>query len=266
MVRLNCLVEGQTEEQFVRLVLAPHLAAFDVVAAARAVEVSRTRPTVYRGGFRRQGAYEQVRKDLLNWMKEDAGDDARFTTMFDLYALPTDFPGQRDDLPPVQGLPRKVHRRLMGPLASASREPVGQRDERPDCYRRVERIEAAFARHVGGRRFIPHIQLHEFEALLLVDPQQFDWYHIEDADAAGIVRLCSLVAAVSSPELIDDGPDTTPSKRILAELPRYRKAGQGPVVAEKIGIERMRAACPHFAAWLTKLEALGSTQEPAGSR
>ncbi len=40
-----------------------------------------------------KNAYATAKKDICNWMKEDRKPDALFTTMFDLYALPDDFPG-----------------------------------------------------------------------------------------------------------------------------------------------------------------------------
>jgi hypothetical protein len=59
---------------------------------------------------------------------------------------------------------------------------------------------------------------------------------------------------VQSPEEIDDGPETAPSKRILQVLPRFSKSSDGPAAAREIGLELMRQECPHFARWLTRLE------------
>jgi hypothetical protein len=66
--------------------------------------------------------------------------------------------------------------------------------------------------------------------------------------------------AFGNPELIDDGEQTAPSKRIIAQLPDYedRKPAAGPVIAEAIGLEAIRSKCRHFNEWLTKLEQLGS--------
>lgn len=94
MRRLNVLAEGQTEEAFVNQVLAPHLGAFGVFASVRCVTTRRDRirpDLVYRGGLRDFG---KVRRDLERWLAEDHS--AAFTTMFDLYALPRDFPGYAD--------------------------------------------------------------------------------------------------------------------------------------------------------------------------
>lgn len=103
---------------------------------------------------------------------------------------------------------------------------------------------------------IPYIQLHEFEALLLSDPEKFDWQYIEHDRA--IARLVELASRFPSPELINDGATTAPSKRIIDEIPEYeyQKATAGPLIARQVGIATMRERCPHFAEWLALLEAL----------
>lgn len=65
-----------------------------------------------------------------------------------------------------------------------------------------------------------------------------------------------LLLAFSTPEDIDDGPDTAPSKRIGGVYPAYRKVIDGELAARKIGIDKMRIECPHFNAWLKRLERL----------
>lgn len=224
MVRLNILAEGQTEEAFVNDVLAPHLAIHDVVACVRCVTTrrdSRRPDLVHRGGIR---DYAKVRRDLLRWMAEDP--DAKFTTMFDLYALPEDFPGWHST------------------------------EEKPDPYARVALVEAGMYTDIGDRRLVPYIQLHEFEALLFSDPHKFDWEYIEHEGA--IARLLEIAEAFESPELINDGPITAPSKRIIAHIPEYafQKATAGPLIARQIGIDVMRERCPHFAQWVARLESL----------
>jgi hypothetical protein len=70
-----------------------------------------------------------------------------------------------------------------------------------------------------------------------------------------------MVNEFESPEYIDDGEDTAPSKRIIKEIPEYEgmKASAGPLVAEKIGLTNIRKKCNHFNQWLLKIEALGKS-------
>ena len=220
--RLNFVVEGQTEEAFVNTVLVPHLAQMSIISVARCVATSLKDGVKHRGGVNN---YKQVKNDISLWMREDASSDARFTTMLDLYALPTSFPEYE----------------------SASRLPPLQR---------VEALESALKEDIGDWRFIPYIQLHEFEALLLSDPQKLG-AHFQCGDDA-IRRLVNMASRFSSPELINDGSETAPSKRIIAEIPEYRgaKASAGPIVANHIGLDALRASCRHFGEWLDKLERL----------
>ena len=57
-------------------------------------------------------------------------------------------------------------------------------------------------------------------------------------------------------ELVDGGQHSTPSKRIGAVFPEYRysHASIGPRIAGLIGLGAIRAKCPHFDAWITRLE------------
>jgi len=222
-VRLHCIVEGQTEETFVNRVLRPHLAPLSIWTKARCVMTSRRHGVKYRGGIKR---YAQAESDIKAWMIEDRNSDARFTTMFDLYRLPTDFPGYKD-------------------AAQIS-----------DPYQRVRTLEEALRGDIDDLRFIPYLQLHEFETLLLSDPQKLDSQFPDRS--TGIRRLVELVSTFGSPELINEGSTTAPSKRITDEIPEYerRKQSAGPIVAEKIGLSALRSKCEHFGEWLKSLEAL----------
>lgn len=224
MVRLHFVVEGQTEERFVKRVLVAHLAAMDVFVDVRAVETShdRRKNKIYRGGLL---DYQRAKKDLKTWMQEDQQDESWFTTMFDLYALPDTFPGM-------------------------------DRPRDPDPHRRVNTLEAAFANDIEHRRLVPYIQLHEFEALLFSDPSKLKSTFLDRT--AAVRELVALASTFATPELIDDGQATAPSKRIIAHIPEYddQKADAGPKVAEAIGLDVLRTKCTHFGEWLARIEGL----------
>ena len=95
-----------------------------------------------------------------------------------------------------------------------------------------------------------------YETLLYADP---DAFQISFTDCGrAVAALKQIVASVPSIELIDDGPQTAPSKRIINVLAEYaqRKADAGPEIAEYIGLPTLRQKCPHFDAWITRLEKL----------
>lgn len=225
MVRVNFIVEGATEEIFVADVLRPHFSSLQIYCYAHQVTTNRSQ--LHRGGLVN---YEHAKADIMDWVKQEKANNTFFTTMFDLYALPDNFPGYE------------------------------QANCIPDHSKRVRFLEEQLAQDIGDRRFIPYIQLHEFEALLFADPQQLDWVFLEHD--APIQQLIALSQQFESPEDIDDGRHTAPSKRIIGEIPEYdnSKASAGPLVAARIGLPRLRERCLHFGQWIATLESLTTEQ------
>ena len=131
---------------------------------------------------------------------------------------------------------------------------------RDDPYRRIRMLEESWARDTGDHRFIPHIQLHEYEAYLFVDVSVLSEYYQGHEQA--VAMLEASVEAFDSPELIDDGIETAPSKRIMSHLPGYAsdKPTVGVQAAERIGLSAIRQRCSHFSSWLEQIEGL-SAQE-----
>lgn len=213
-MRLNFVVEGETEQGFVRTILGAHFGALGWDVRAQSIGGGRYR------------VFDLWRRDLRRWMSEDRGGDACFTTMLDLYALPSDFPDRG---------------RLM-----SIRDP----------YERVAALEERWAGEVADKRFVPYIQLHEYEALLFADVDKLLGVY-PDAQHAVVPLRRVVEARQNNPELIDDGPTTAPSKRIAAEIPAYARAKRsaGPLVAAKIGLLTLRERCRHFDGWLQRLEA-----------
>jgi hypothetical protein len=227
MARLQVIVEGQTEQAFAANVLAPYLAAKGVyLARPQLAAHARRHGRTHRGGL---FSYAPFKNDCVRRLKEDQSRSVFLSTMIDLYALPNDFPGTD--------------------ACKGDSDPC----------RRVQGMEKALAEDINDPRFLPYIQLHEFEAVLLADPSKFATYY--DGCTREIEQLQLLAATVASPELIDDGQQTAPAKRIAALIPAYadEKPIAGPIIAAAIGPETIRKRCPHFNAWLTRLENLGTT-------
>lgn len=164
-IRLNFVVEGQTEETFVNHLLLPHLASRSIRASARCVQTGRRRNVKHRGGVVR---YAQARGDITRplWMDEQRGRDVRFTTMFDLCQLPNDFPGYEAPAPDP-------------------REQVGA-------------LQVAMLDDIGDERLLPYIQLHEFEALVLSAPETLRGLYPDHG--SGVSRLVEMAASFRSPE------------------------------------------------------------------
>ena len=114
-------------------------------------------------------------------------------------------------------------------------------------------VQRAFGTAIDDPRFVPFFMLHEFEALIfcdLGDPRA--WVYPSGA----IEQLRAVRQAVASPEDINEGRDTAPSRRVLAAFPGYQKTFHGMLAVMDIGIDAMRAQCPHFHDWLSRLEAI----------
>ena len=227
MIRLHIIAEGQTEEEFINTILTEHLGYFNISTDVHCITTKRTRTKVFRGGL---PSYQKIKKDIIFWLRQDKHPEARFTTMCDLYALPNDFPEFEEA--------QKIS----------------------DPYERVKQLENALFDDINDSRFIPYIQLHEFEALILSDPikleERFPNYQSE------VQKLVSLCQSFESPELINDGEQTAPSKRIIQAIPSYEgaKVSVAPLMAQKIGLENIRQKCPHFNQWIERLENLSQPE------
>ncbi len=220
MIRLHAVVEGQTEETFINQVLAPELGARQIFVDAHCVTTGRRLPPD-RGGIKK---YQQLRNDLVFWMRQEKGRGIRFTTMVDLYRLPKDFPGYDD-------CKRKIN-----------------------PHTRAVCMEDRLQEDIEDDRLVPYIQLHEFEALLFSDVQKFE-VAFPDRPAE-VQELKSIRDDFPSPEHINDQPDQSPSKRILKVIPEYVKTVSGILIVQRIGLPVLRKECVHFGRWLDRLEQL----------
>jgi hypothetical protein len=215
--KILVLVEGQTEETFVRDVLAPHLAlcSKSIVATLVVTKKMKSGPS-FKGGVL---SYRQVKRDLTRLLGDSSV--AQITTMLDYYALPNDFPG----------------------CSSGGSSPPGVR---------VAQLEEAFRVDIADRRFVPYLSQHEFEALLFADPESAR--ELYDDPATVDAMLAVRAEFGGNPELINSGPMTAPSKRMKALFDGYQKTVHGPLAAHAAGVHALRSNCPHFDQWLRALE------------
>lgn len=221
-VILHILCEGQTEERFVKEVLSPYLQQFQIYPKPILLLTSKKKNA--RGGML---SYVQAKRDLTILQRQYHDNDSErhlFTTMFDYYALPDDFPGF--------------------PEASRIQDVRG----------RISFLENSFSEDIEGSSFIPYIQLHEFEALLFVDIIRLQNEYPLSGDR---IRLLKEETAVyGDPEMIDNSPDTAPSKRIIAAVQRnyhYNKVQSGAAVTSAIGMESLLDKCRHFREWIERI-------------
>lgn len=226
MVRLYLTVEGQTEQAFAVDVLQPHLAGFGVfVVKPRLTGLhGRRGDRIPRGGL--LSTFGHAKRDIQRWLSEDQSAEARFSTMVDLYKLPRDFPGYAD--------------------AMRSADPIVQ----------AEVLEIALGEELADKRFVPYVQVHEFESLVLSEPQAF--CSLFDNVQRRVEMLEKDIANYDSPELINHGQHSHPKARIRTFIEDYDENVDGPLLAAAIGLKTIREKCRHFDRWLTILERLNN--------
>jgi hypothetical protein len=193
MTSVYIVVEGQTELVFVKSVMAPHLEAMAVFATPIVVSTKRERDgRKHRGG----GDWGKWEADLRRLCR-DGRPDMRITTLFDLYGLPKNFP------------------------ALTAHAGVG------DTQKQCELLEAEMAKVIGDRRFIPYLQRHEFEALVLAGLPALELILEEPADRSGLLKLEADIANLQ-PEDINNGRETARFNVMVDAVGGLRHSGAEP--------------------------------------
>lgn len=105
---------------------------------------------------------------------------------------------------------------------------------------------------------IPYVQVHEFESLIFSGPDAVG--QCMQSAALG-KELYQAVQTCGSPEQVNDSPATAPSKRLTNSFSlhlksKYDKKFHGPLLTLEIGLAVIRAGCPRFDNWLSRLETL----------
>lgn len=228
MIRVNVVAEGQSEMGFAKNLLNRFFAGSPLIDS-RCVLTSKNPKTnyEYRGGLLK---YQHAKKDILLWLREDT--TAYVTTMFDFFRLPSDFPGYRD------AMSCQDHRNSIRILEESLKADI--------------MLEMNFQN--SECRFIPYIQLHEFEALLFTDINVLKYDYLEPEDITKINQLYMETKEIP-PEEINHGAETAPSKRLLHAV-NYQKGETAWELLDVIGIQKIRKKCPHFSEWLGTLQSL----------
>ena len=221
MIRVHVICEGQTEEMFINEVLSYLFNPKGIYLYPSLIG----KPGHKGGNLRYERLLTDVRARLLN-------DNTSYcTTFFDFYGLPTDFPGKQDAIAKTNSGDKAAC--LLTALLNALQAEVGE-----DPL----------------HRFIPYVQMYEFEGLLFSDTQALAKGVFQGALAP---RFKTIRSKFATPEEINDSPETAPSKRILKLFPEYDKPYHGSLAALEIGLEAIRRECPLFDGWLKQIEALG---------
>jgi len=220
MKRIYVVCEGKTEVLFIKRILNVDFALHNIDCIPVAIGKDENR----KGGG--HITIERIITDVRNHLSNP---NVYCTTFLDFYGLPPDFPGKQNSKK-VNSLEEKsqvVCNDLKGHLSKA----LGDK----------------------SHRFIPYVQMYEFEGLLFSDPHKFTEISISPKIVAELQKIRD---SFETPEHINDSQYTAPSKRILKLIRQYQKPTSGLNIAKAIGLPIMRQECPLFNAWLDQLAQL----------
>ncbi len=193
-VRVNIIiiVEGQTEQTFIRDVLSPELAQKNLYL----YPVLIGKPG-HKGG---NIDFERAKTDIGNFLKQR--NSTYITTMFDYYGIDRKWPENEKILQIIESGSHLTSNRKAQILESET----------------YQEIISAFPDYNTESRFIPYFEMHEFEALLFSDPAI-----LAKKIGIEISQINQIMNEFNNPEEINDNPDTAPSKRLMALKRGYRK-------------------------------------------
>ena len=212
MKRLFIVVEGQTEQDFVREILSPYFYSHGIYDVRPIlIHTSKTG----KGGFVN---YYHLRNTIKPLLKSE-GNNIVVTTLVDFFRIPTNTPNYNQCI------------QAGGSVA------------------KVAELERCIAEDINDIKFVPYIQLHEFEALLFSNNKGFEEYFTEEQS----VQTGAIVEEFDNPEDINTRPQYAPSKRILGIKKEYNKPIEGNLIAITVGINIMLERCPRFASWVTNI-------------
>ncbi len=212
---LNILVEGATEREFVFNVFYPYLLG-QGISNIRTITIE-TSPGYKGGDVRYVARYKPYIQKILN-----GKEDLIVTSFIDFYRLRNDFPNYD----------------RMKTLRTAEEK--------------VSLVEQGCFEDIQDARFIPYIQLHEFEGLLFSSPNGFNEL-FPDLPTPNRMELLATIEQFPNPEMINDRPEFAPSKRLEKLIPNYQKPLYGNMIALENGISSIIEKCPRFNNWIQTL-------------
>lgn len=224
MKNIYIVVEGQSEEKFVNEVLSLYFSHKSIFLKAESVITGQSsKGKLCKGGGNSYKLYKNhLEKRIKQFVKAKGH---YFSTMIDFYAIPNDFPNH-DSCQSIQ-----------------------------DKYKQIECLEESFKKDIGAQNFIPYIQLHEFESLLLHDIQKIadEFFDI----SVNVKKFQDEIAKYDNLELVNSSRENAPSKRIDKYTDgQYcgRKVTSSFNILKDIDVDFLRSKYQHFDEWLRKIE------------
>lgn len=218
MKRVIIICEGQTEQEFCNKILLPYLLSFDVCIETPLIKHSH-------GGIVH---WNSIKRQITNHL---VSDKTVYVTLFiDYYGISSQ-----------HGFP-KWH----------ESEKIMDKNER------ISFLKSAMKNDIDKEinfRFLPYIQLHEFEGLLFSGLETFKEVFGEK-NLMDVDLLQKTFSDFSNPEMINSGKETSPSHRLKRIVKGYDKIVYGSILAESIGLKKIMDKCPGFCRWVKDIASL----------
>jgi hypothetical protein len=216
MKRIIIICEGETEKEFCTTILAPYFSKQQIYLQSPLIKKSM-------GGIVK---WKDLKRQIENHLKNDT--DAFVTTLIDYYGLYSKYEFPKWDIA----------------------------ESEPDRNNRMEILENGMSQSISEDiryRFIPYIQLHEFEGLLFNDEKYFH-EQIPKNELVGTTELYEVFKNYDNPEMINNTKETSPSHRLDRIILGYDKIVYGNILAEAIGLENIKNKSPRFNGWINNLK------------
>ena len=218
MKSIIIVCEGQTEEEFCKTILRPYFKPKAIFIKNPLIERSN-------GGI---VSWKILKKEIENHLQTK---NTFVTTLIDYYGIKaSDNFSNWEDIQDVKDADKNA---------------------------KIDNLENAMRNDISAAlrdRFIPYVQLHEFESLLFVDLKVFDTL-FDKNDFKDYKYLKKTIEDNPNPEMINNGQTTAPSKRLEDRIMKsYSKIQNGNEIAKEIGLTNIRQKCPRFNHWIEILE------------
>jgi hypothetical protein len=220
MKRIIIIGEGPTEQAFCNDVLQPHFNKLDIFIQNPTIKKSN-------GGI---VAWAILKKEIEIYLKSDKA--AYVTTLIDYYGI----------------LDKHVYPEWI------------EAHKKPNKADRMTLLENAMVNGIDEslrHRFIPYVQLHEFEGLLFTNFSAFE-NNFSTEEFVNKKAFKEIFDTHPNPEDINNNPISAPSVRIKQNIPVYSKVAYGSLIAQETGLQQIRNKCPRFNNWVEKIEAISS--------
>ncbi len=209
-------LEGQSEEEFCKNILKPYFEQKEIYIEFAIVSTGiKKNGTHFRGGITN---YNKIKEDIRKIFNNPGYD--LITTFFDFYGF-------------LKVCPFREEIKSIG------------------CYKRVQETEKKFNDDLNNQKFLPYLNLHEYEIIYFIDYKLTKKILADNIDKN---KLKKIFTKYNNIEEINEDPSKAPSKRLQDICSSYAKLYHSQLITQKLNIEMIKSKCNHFNEWIENIE------------